>query len=200
MPAAQNTASNKALHYIESLPDWSRTLCLRLRRVILDADPGIAEEWKWGPHYAHHGMVCGLGAFQKHIKLTFFNGAALKDGAGLFNHCTDNAFSRSIKYTADSTIDEPTLTLYVQEAVAVNRNGFKRVVRDKTVEVPDDLLQALKADKKALSFFNDLSYGYKKEFVEQVTTAKQEKTRLARIAKVVHSCANGKKLNDHYKK
>ena len=145
-------------------------------------------------------MVCGYGAFQKHVKVTFFNGSALKDSKGVFNHCVDNEFSRSIKYTSEGEVDENVLAEYVREAVAVNAQGFKREVKDKTVDVPGEFVQALAANDKAQAFFEGLSYGYKKEFVELVTTARQEKTRQERIDKVVNYCAEGKKLNDKYKK
>jgi uncharacterized protein YdeI (YjbR/CyaY-like superfamily) len=145
-------------------------------------------------------MVCGYGAFQKHVKFTFFNGSAMKDSKGLFNHCVDNEFSRSIKFVDETEINEKLLTEYIKESVAVNQKGFKRAIKDKTVEVPADLQAALAKNEKALAFFEGLSYGYKKDFVELVTTAKQEKTRLERIAKVVDHCAQGVKLNDKYKK
>ena len=69
-----------------------------------------------------------------------------------------------------------------------------------TVVVPKELMAELAKNKKANQFFKSLSYGYKKEFVELVTTAKQEKTKQERIAKVINYCAEGKKLNDKYKK
>ncbi|MBD0293692.1 MAG: YdeI/OmpD-associated family protein, partial [Flavisolibacter sp.] len=184
---------------VNSLPDWSKAICNKLRTIILNADPSIAEDWKWGPNYYRNGMVCGYGAFQKHVKFTFFNGSGMKDPKGLFNHCVDNEFSRSIKYVSEDEIDEKLLTQYIKESVAVNKKGFKREIKDKTVEVPAELQQALSKNKKAQQFFDGLSYGYKKEFVEHVTTAKQDNTRIARIAKVVDYCAEGKKLNDKYK-
>ncbi len=200
MPTAAKPATDKVLNYIDSLPDWSRKICTELRRILLAADASIAEEWKWGPHYSCQGMVCGYGAFQKHVKVTFFNGSAMKDPKGLFNHCVDNEFSRSIKYTDISEIDTETLTAYIQESIAVNQKGYKRVVTDKTVEVPDDLQKALATNKKAAAFFAGLTYGYKKEFAEHVTTAKQEKTRIDRIAKIVGLCEEEKTLNHKYKK
>lgn len=200
MPTATKPTMDKVLAYIESLPEWSQNICTELRRIVLAADTSIAEEWKWGPHYSSNGMVCGYGAFQKHIKFTFFNGSAMKDPKGLFNHCVDNEFSRSIKYTDISEVDAKTLTAYIKESVAVNQKGFKRVVTDKTVEVPQDLQKALNTHKKAAAFFEGLSYGYKKEFAEHVTTAKQEKTRLDRIAKTVELCAEEKTLHHKYKK
>lgn len=200
MSTAAKPATDKVLAYIESLPEWSQNICRELRCIILAADPTITEEWKWGPHYSSNGMVCGYGAFQKHIKFTFFNGSVMKDPKGLFNHCVDNEFSRSIKYTDISEVDAKTLTAYIRESVAANQKGFKRVLKDKTVDVPEDLLLALKSNKKAAIFFEGLSYGYKKEFAEHVNTAKQEKTRLDRIGKIVGLCAEEKTLHHKYKK
>ena len=185
--------------YIESLSPFAKAICKKLRTIITNADPSLTEDWKWGPHYSSNGMCCGFSAFQKHAKLTFFNGAAMKDPKGIFNHCVDNEFSRSIKYTDVSEIDEKTLSAYVRESVAANEKGFKREVKDKNVEVPDDLQQALDKFKTAATYFKGLSYGYKKEFVEHVTSAKREETRKDRIAKVVALAKEKKTLNDKYK-
>lgn len=200
MPKPQLNAAEKVLQYMNNLPEWSRQICLNLRAATLSADASIVEEWKWGPHYSSHGMVVGIGAFQKHVKVTFFNGAGLQDGQHLFNHCVDNEFSRSIKYTAADEVDLATFTAYVQQAVALNKKGFKREIKDKTVEVPPELTAALQQNNAALHFFENLSYGYKKEFAEHVSEAKQEKTRDARIAKIVGLCGEQKTLHHKYKK
>lgn len=200
MKTATTDATQKVLHYFEKQPAWSRELCLQLRQVLLAAHPTLTEEWKWGPHYSSNGMVCGIGAFQKHIKLTFFNGSVMKDDLHLFNHCVENEFSRSIKFTPGEAINTKAITAYVQESVAINAKGFKREVKDKTVDVPTELAAALAQHKSAQKFFDELSYGYKKEFTEHVTTAKQDKTRQDRIAKIVALCAEGKTLHHQYKK
>jgi uncharacterized protein YdeI (YjbR/CyaY-like superfamily) len=192
-------AKEEVTNYIEGLPPFAKAICKKLRGIILKADPSIKEDWKWGPHYSSNGMVCGFSGFKEHAKLTFFNGAGLKDTKKLFNHCVDNEFSRSIKYTDVSEIDEKTIADYVRESVAVNAKGFKRATKDKTVTVPDDLQQALNKNKTAAAFFNDLSYVYKKDFVEWVTGAKREETRLDRIAKTVAMCKENRRLNDQYK-
>jgi uncharacterized protein YdeI (YjbR/CyaY-like superfamily) len=98
-----------------------------------------------------------------------------------------------------SEIDEKTIADYVRESVKVNEKGFKRETKDKTVTVPDDLQQALSKSKTAAAFFKDLSYVYKKDYVEWVTTAKREETRLDRISKVVAMCKEGRRLNEQYK-
>lgn len=180
-------AIKKITEYIKSLPPFSEAICGKLRSIILKAVPEIIEDWKWGPNYNYHGMVCGYGAFKHHVKFTFFNGSAMQDAKALFNHCVDNEFSPSIKYTDVNEIDEKTLISYIKESAALNINGFKRAIKDKTVEVPADLLIVLKKDKQANKFFNELSYGYKKEFVEWIITAKREETRLDRIQKTVEN-------------
>jgi uncharacterized protein YdeI (YjbR/CyaY-like superfamily) len=183
--------------YIDELPAFAQAICKKLRSIILSADKELKEEWKWGPHYSLNGMVCGFSGFKEHAKLTFFNGSEMTTDA--FNHCVDNDFSRSIKFTDVSQVNEKEILALVKQSIAVNKKGFKRVVKDKTVEVPDDLQKALSKNKKAAAFFDGLTYGYKKEFVEYVTTAKREQTRLERIEKVVAMSADGKRLNDKYK-
>mgnify|MGYP000956818593 CR=1 FL=1 len=200
MATVATNAKQRALDYIESLPPFSKTICKKLRSIILKADKELQEDWKWGPNYSCHGMVCGYAGFKEHVKLTFFNGSALKDPKGLFNHCVDNEFNRSIKYTDVKEIDEAALTALIKEAIAVNKKGFKRVVKNKTIEVPADLQKALAKNKPALKYFDGLTYGYRKEYVEYVTEAKREETRQQRIAKIVELCASGKTLNDKYKK
>jgi hypothetical protein len=200
MPTATKAATSKVSDYLQSLPEWSRAICAELRRIIRSADPSITEEWKWGPSYTSNGLVCGWSAFQKHVKVTFFNGGGMSDKAGLFNHCLDNEFNRSIKYTSLDEINERQLKAYIKESVAVNAAGYKRVVAPRTDAVPPELTAALKKNKAALAFFEALTPGYKREYIEMVTSAKQEKTRLARIEKVVDACAAGRKPNDQYKK
>ena|SRR5688500_3782273 len=166
MPVIHPKAAEEIDRYIEELPDFSKAICKKLRQIILKADPEIREDWKWGPHYSCQGMVCGYGAFTHHVKFTFFNGAAMKDPSNLFNHCVDNEFSRSVRYTDASEINEKTVTDYIRESVAINKQGFKREIKNKNVAVPDDLKAALNKNKTASTFFDQLSYGYKKDYVQ----------------------------------
>jgi hypothetical protein len=53
--------------------------------------------------------------------------------------------------------------------------------KQKIVRLPDDLAAALSKNKKALSFFESLSFTNKKEYVEWVVTAKREETRTERV-------------------
>jgi hypothetical protein len=59
----------------------------------------------------------------------------------------------------------------------------------KEVKLPDDLTAALKKNKKQSEFFNTLSFTNKKEYVEWIVTAKQEKTRNERISGTIERLA-----------
>ncbi|WP_123985404.1 YdeI/OmpD-associated family protein [Taibaiella soli] len=192
-------ASAEITAYINGLPEFARLICEKLRSIILAAVPGIIEDWKWGPNYYSDGLTVGYSGFKKHAKLTFFNGSEMKDPNGLFNHCVDNEFSRSIKFTDVSEINEKLLTTYIRESAAINAKGFKRTVKEKIVEVPEDLKIAFSKEKKAVAFFDQLTAGYRKEYVEWIASAKQATTRADRIAKTVQKCKSEERLNDKYK-
>ena len=66
---------------------------------------------------------------------------------------------------------------------APEREIFKWVnPQTKEVILPDDVATVLKKNKKHLEFFNTLSFTNKKEYLEWIVTARQEKTRSERIA------------------
>ena len=53
----------------------------RLRALIKEADPEVAEEWKWRgtPVWSHSGLICTGETYKKVVKMTFAKGASLKD-------------------------------------------------------------------------------------------------------------------------
>ena len=61
----------------------------------------------------------------------------------------------------------------------------------KTVKLPDDLIVALKKNKKEAALFDSLAFSHKKEYVEWIVTAKKEETRLARIKGTIERLNKG---------
>ena len=61
----------------------------------------------------------------------------------------------------------------------------------KTVKLPDDLIAALKKNKKEAALFDSLAFSHKKEYVEWIITAKREETRLARIKGTIERLTKG---------
>jgi hypothetical protein len=114
-------------NHIAELADWRGKLVARLRKLILAADPDIVEEWKWGtPVWSHHGNVVAVGAFQDHVKINFFKGAALPDPRGLFNAGLEAKATRAIDLHEGDRLNEPALKELVRAAVAYNLSGGKQ--------------------------------------------------------------------------
>ena len=71
---------------IAELPDWRGKTIAKLRKIIHESDPEIAEEWKWNTAvFSHNGLVVAVGAFKGSVKMNFFQGANLPDPSKLFN-------------------------------------------------------------------------------------------------------------------
>jgi hypothetical protein len=111
---------------IAELRDWRGELLTRLRKLILEADPDITEEWKWDTAvWTHKGLVCSAGAFKDHVKLNFFKGASLKDPKGLFNAGLDAKATRAIDFRDGDKIDASSLKDLIRSGVALNVSGGK---------------------------------------------------------------------------
>jgi hypothetical protein len=107
--------------HIKKLSGWRGNRLTRLRKIILDAIPGLVEEWKWNtPVWSRNGNVISAGAFQDHVKLNFFKGASLVDPEGLFNAGLDAKTSRAIDIHEGDKLNEAALTELVRAAVALN--------------------------------------------------------------------------------
>jgi len=79
------------------------------------------------------------------------------------------------------------------EAVKSNEYGAFIDVVNRTVTLPDYIKAELEQHTGALAWFEQLAYSNKKEYVLWVLTAKQEKTRQDRLAKMVEMLINKKK-------
>ena len=112
---------------VAELTDWRGKTLARLRKLVLEADPAITEDWKWGTAvWVRNGMVCSAGAFKDHVKLNFFRGASLKDPKGLFNAGLEAKATRAIDFGKDDKIDAAAVKELVRAAVALNVSGGKK--------------------------------------------------------------------------
>lgn len=79
------------------------------------------------------------------------------------------------------------------EAVRNNEYGAYIDVDNKQVILPPIIKGTLEQTPRALAFYQQLSYSNRKEYVLWILTAKQEKTRDERLAKLVEKLLAGKK-------
>ena len=107
---------------IAELTDWRGKTFADIRRIILEADPEIVEEWKWmgTPVWSHGGIVCIANAFKDKVKLTFYEGASIADPDKLYNNGLEGKKWRTVDYFKDDKIKERELKDLVRSAVAHN--------------------------------------------------------------------------------
>ena len=121
--ASSSTGSPSALidGRIAELGDWRGETLAKVRALILAADPGIIEEWKWGgPVWSHTGLICTGESYKKAVKLTFAKGASLKDPSGLFNSSLDGNVRRAIDIHEGEAVNAKAFTALIRAAVAFN--------------------------------------------------------------------------------
>ncbi len=110
---------------IADLGDWRGATLGRMRKLIKQADPDIAEEWKWRgtPVWSHSGIICTGESYKNVVKLTFAKGASLQDPARLFNASLDGNARRAIDIRQGEEVDESAFTALVRQAIALNSSG-----------------------------------------------------------------------------
>lgn len=110
---------------IAELGDWRGETLARMRKLIHQADPDVAEEWKWmgTPVWSHDGIICTGETYKSVVKLTFLKGASLKDPARLFNASLDGNARRAIDIHEGEAVDEAAFEALVREAIALNTSG-----------------------------------------------------------------------------
>ena len=75
-----------------------------------------------------------------------------------------------------------------------SKSGIYAFEQKETAELPGELLGIFKANKPAWLFFEAQPPGYKKQMLHRIVTAKQEKTKLQRLEKLIEASAQNKRL------
>lgn len=163
---------------------------------------GLAEEIKWGnPCYTHEGKnVVLLHSFKEYCAVLFFKGALIADSSGMLVQQTENVqAARQARFTTAAEIKKarPALKKLILAAIEVEKAGlavaFKKVEEFTVVEEFELALKKSAALKKA---FNALTPGRQRAYLLHFSSAKQSKTRLARIEKCSERILAGKGLTD----
>jgi hypothetical protein len=119
---------------IEALGGWRGAMLARLRNLIREAVPKVAETVKWRkpsnplgvPVWESDGIICTGETYKDKVKLTFAQGASLGDPTRLFNSSLDGNMRRAIDLFEDDEIDERAFKALVGEAAGFNGAKAKR--------------------------------------------------------------------------
>ena len=126
--ASGKAASKLIDRRIRELGGWRGETLARMRTLILAADPGMVEEWKWmgTPVWSYDGIVCTGESYTKVVKLTFARGASLPDPARLFNSSLEGNTRRAIDIHEGETVDAGAFKALIKAAVIRNGEAKKR--------------------------------------------------------------------------
>ena len=186
--------------YIAKSADFAQPILKHLRAIVHEACPDVVETFKWSnPSFDHHGLMCSMGAFKEHCTFGFWKGELLgltreQGGMGHFGRITD----------VKDLPARSTLVKLVKRAARLNEDGIiearpRRPARPESV-VPDDLIRALKKNKKAMTAFQSFPPSHRREYIEWITGAKREETRQRRLETALAQIAEGKPQNWKYMK
>ena len=183
--------------YIARSTRWPEELAA-LRTVLLGC--GLTEEIKWGkPCYsAEAGNIAILQEMKDFLALMFFKGALLDDTAGVLRSQGPNSRSAlRIEVTSVDQVDElaDTVRAYVAQAVAVEEAGLT-VGPAPELELVAELAERLASDAELAAAFDALTPGRQREYNLHIGSAKQAKTREARIDKLAPQILAGKGMRD----
>jgi len=127
-PLSGKAASRQIDAQIQELADWRGEMLGKLRALILEADPGVVEELKWGgvPVWSHDGILCTGETYKSVVKMTFAKGASLKDPSKLFNSSLEGNTRRAIDFHEGDKVKATALKALIRAAVALNKSKAKK--------------------------------------------------------------------------
>jgi uncharacterized protein YdeI (YjbR/CyaY-like superfamily) len=171
-----------------------------LRRILLNCE--LTEELKWGvPCYTFedHNIVL-IHGFKDYCAVLFFKGVLLKDEIGVLVQQTENVqATRQIRFTDVEEIVEmePLIKAYVNEAIEVEKAGLKVEYKETTeFNMPQEFQNKLDQLPELKTAFEALTPGRQRAYLLYFSSAKQSKTREARVEKYKQQILDGKGLND----
>lgn len=189
----------KADWYFTKNEKWEGEI-RKLRTLILSC--GLNEELKWGcPCYTYtNSNICLIHVFKEYCAVLFFKGALLKDEQNILVQQTENVqAARQLRFTNIQEIAklEKILKAYIYEAIEVEKAGLK-VHLKKTTEfkMPAEFKTKLNKNKALKVAYDKLTPGRQRGYLLYFSSAKQAKTREARIEKYTNHILSGKGLND----
>ena len=187
-------------HVWDKANKWEEEL-LFLKSIIDKTE--LVETVKWGgPVYVFNKKnVVGIGGFKEYFTIWFFNGVFLKDEKKkLINAQEDKTKSlRQWRFTSKEEVNETEVLAYILEAIENERQG-KIIKPSKKETIVSELLEKEMSQNKVLAeAFQKFSPYKQYEFLEYIETAKQEKTKLSRIEKVIPMILENIGLNDKYR-
>jgi len=172
----------------------------QLRAIVLACD--LVEELKWGvPCYTlDNANVVLIHGFKEYCALLFMKGALMKDPKSILVQQTENVQSaRQIRFTDVKQIEKlkSTIKAYIKDAIAIEKSGAKVEFKKATdFVVVEEFQRQLDQSTHLKEAFEALTPGRQKGYLLHFSSAKQSKTREARVEKAIPKILEGLGMDD----
>ena len=189
----------KVIQFLSKAKKWQDEMTL-LREIITECN--LEEDFKWmHPCYTlNNANIVLIHGFKDYCALLFFKGVLMKDEKGILIQQTENVQDRRqlrFKNTAEIEKLESVIREYIQEAIAIEKAGLKVVMKTTAqYQMPDEFQTVLEDMSELKKAFYSLTPGRQKAYLLYFSSAKQAKTREARIEKYIPKILDGKGLDD----
>jgi hypothetical protein len=117
--------------YIDSLPEWQRTVCHQVRDLVHACDPEVEETIKRTvqPYFVLRGNICALLAAKTHVNVFLYDGAIVPDPEGIITSGHDNKTARCVAVHEGEELNAPALAAMFRQIIANNRAGGWRKLK-----------------------------------------------------------------------
>lgn len=193
----------------DSKKDWKKyhsqwdEITSILEEIVNETE--LVKEFKWGGDvYTYEGKnILAFSGFKNHYALWFYQGVFLEDQLNVLTNASEGKTKglRQWRFKSGNDLNVKQIKSYVKEAIQLAKDGkFITIEKSKVIEPQGLLKERLESDEQLLESFNALTPGRRKEYIEYIDEAKQEKTKNSRLDKIIPLILEGKGLNDKYKK
>ena len=186
--------------YIAKAAPFARSILAHVRARVHAAAPQAEETIKWGaPGFTIDGKILLImAAFKAHAALNFWRGQELRGG-----EASDDAMGQFGKLTdlADLPPDAELDALIRQAAKLARTAPAPRKVKHDPkpqAEIHPEFARALDANPRARAVLEGFPPSARREYLDWVADAKQDKTRAKRIADAVEWLSEGKRRHWKY--
>lgn len=192
----------KAPNWHEYRHTWPEAYTI-MEEVIDKTD--LKKEFKWGTDiYTLNGKnVVGWSGFKDFFSIWFYNGVFLEDKQKVLVNASEGKTKalRQWRFKNADEMDPKKILAYINESIQTILDGKEiKPEKSKILEIEGVLKEILDEDTSLKEAFDRLTPGKKKEYIEYINEAKQEKTKYSRIEKITPLILAGKSLNDKYKR
>ena len=183
---------------IAKAAEFARPILEHLRALVHRTIPDAGEAIKWGmPHFTYGGKnIAAMASFKAHCSFSIHGESHEGEGMGTLGKIA----------SFEDLPNDAELVARLEAAKGRIDRGEKEAWRQEppkpkpTIAVPQDLGAALAANAEAAKVFEGLAPSHRYEYLEWITEAKRDETRVKRVNQAIEWLAEGKRRNWKYER